>query len=222
LSGLLSRAPLTRTLLIAIGLVFLGEVFGPRVDGESLLVLLGASAAEPVLAGQVWRLATAMFLHAGVVHLLVNGWALYQLGGLVEVLFGSSRLAAIYFTAGLAGSLASVAWDLVSGSSVPSVGASGAIFGLLGALIAFLLRHRDRLRPEARSLLLQLLFWAGINIVFGFTTPMIDNAAHLGGFAAGLAIGSSGGLFQPPSPQERGPAGAPPPSPGPSAPHTRP
>jgi rhomboid protease GluP len=197
LSGLLARAPLTRTLLIAIGLVFVGEVFGPRVDGKPLLVLLGASAAEPVLAGQVWRLLTAMFLHAGVLHLLVNGWALYQLGGLVEVLFGSARLAAIYFAGGLAGSLASVAWDLVSGNAVPSVGASGAIFGLLGFLIAFLLRHRDRLRPEARSLLLQLVFWAGINIVFGFTVDMIDNAAHLGGLAAGLAIGAAIRPLQP-------------------------
>ena len=114
-----------------------------------------------------------------------------QLGALVEVLFGTARLAAIYFASGLAGSLASVAWDLVSGRQQPSVGASGAIFGLLGALIAFLLRHRDRLRPEARSLLLQLLFWAGINIVFGFTADMIDNAAHLGGLAAGLAIGAT-------------------------------
>ena len=130
-------------------------------------------------------------LYPALQRLLVNGWALYQLGALVEVLFGTARLAAIYFASGLAGSLASVAWDLVSGRQQPSVGASGAIFGLLGALIAFLLRHRDRLRPEARSLLLQLLFWAGINIVFGFTADMIDNAAHLGGLAAGLAIGAT-------------------------------
>jgi rhomboid protease GluP len=190
LRGLLAQAPLTRVLLVAIGIVFLGEVFGPKVQGESLLVVLGASWAEPVLAGQVWRLATAMFLHAGILHLLVNAWALYQLGALVEILLGSARLAAIYFASGLVGSLASVAWDLATGRAVPSVGASGAIFGLLGALIAFLLRHRDRLRPEARSLLLQLLFWAGINIVFGFTTPMIDNAAHLGGLAAGFVLGA--------------------------------
>ncbi len=189
--GLLAGAPLTRVLLVAIGIVFLGEVFGPKFRGEPLLVVLGASWAEPVLAGQVWRLATAMFLHAGVLHLLVNAWALYQLGALVEIVLGTARLAAIYFVSGLAGSLASVAWDLVSGSSVPSVGASGAIFGLLGALIAFLLRHRDRLRPEARSLLVQLVFWAALNIVFGFTMPMIDNAAHLGGFAAGFAFGAA-------------------------------
>jgi rhomboid protease GluP len=189
-SGLGARAPLTLALLIAIGLVFAADAATRLLLGRPILIELGASWAAAVLAGQVWRLVTAMFLHAGVLHLLVNGWALYQLGALVEVLFGTARLAAIYFASGLAGSLASVAWDLVSGRQQPSVGASGAIFGLLGALIAFLLRHRDRLRPEARSLLLQLLFWAGINIVFGFTADMIDNAAHLGGLAAGLAIGA--------------------------------
>lgn len=187
---LLARAPLTRTLLIAIGLVFVADVATRRLFGWPVLIEWGASAAAPVLAGEVWRLATAMFLHADELHLLVNGWALFQLGGLVEVLFGSRRLAAVYFVSGLAGSVASVAWDLVSGSAIPSVGASGAIFGLLGFLIAFLLRHRDRLRPEARSLLLQLLFWAGVNIVLGFTVAMIDNAAHLGGLVAGLAIGA--------------------------------
>jgi rhomboid protease GluP len=197
LSGLLARAPLTRTLLIAIAAVFVADMATRLLLERAILVEYGASWAAPVLAGQVWRLATAMFLHAGVLHLLVNGWALYQLGALVEILLGSARLAAIYFVGGLAGSLASVAWDLVSGNAVPSVGASGAIFGLLGFLIAFLLRHRDRLRPEARSLLLQLVFWAGINIVFGFTVDMIDNAAHLGGLAAGLAIGAAIRPLQP-------------------------
>ena len=69
------------------------------------------------------------------------------------------------------------------------MGASGAIFGLLGALIAFLLRRRSRLTPLAKSLLSQLLFWAGINIVMGVSVRLIDNAAHLGGLAAGLVLG---------------------------------
>lgn len=190
---MLSRAPLTVALLVAIGAVYLGQALTPvQVQGGSvsLLTLLGASAAGPVLDGQVWRLLTATFLHANLIHLAVNGWALLQLGSLVETLFGSSRFAAIYFASGLGGSVASVAWDLISGREVPSVGASGAIFGLLGALIAFLARHRDRLTPAARSLLGQLLFWAAINIVFGFTAPMIDNAGHLGGLAVGLACGA--------------------------------
>lgn len=200
MSGLISRAPVTRTLLIVIGLVFLADAATRLLLERAILVEWGASWAAPVLAGQVWRLVTAMFLHGGVLHLLVNGWALFQLGGLVEVLFGSRRLAAAYFVSGVAGSVASVAWDVISGSDVPSVGASGAIFGLLGFLIAFLLRHRDRLRPEARSLLLQLLFWAAINIFFGFTAPMIDNAAHLGGLVAGLAIGAAVRPRQRPAP----------------------
>jgi rhomboid protease GluP len=201
LSGLLARAPLTRTLLIAIAAVFVADMATRLLLERAILVEYGASWAAPVLAGQVWRLATAMFLHAGILHLLVNGWALYQLGALVEILLGSARLAAIYFASGLAGSLASVAWDLVSGNAVPSVGASGAIFGLLGFLIAFLLRHRDRLRPEARSLLVQLMFWAALNIVFGFTTPMIDNAAHLGGLAVGLVCGALISLPRRPEPR---------------------
>jgi rhomboid protease GluP len=185
-----SRAPLTLALLVTIGVVFLGELAIRSPAGESFLLYYGASSAETVLAGQYWRLLTATFLHAGWMHLLFNGWALFQLGSLVETLFGSKRFAAIYFASGLGGSVVSVAWDLISGRDVPSVGASGAIFGLLGALIAFLARHRDRLTPPARSLLGQLLFWAALNIVFGFTMPMIDNAGHLGGMAVGLVCGA--------------------------------
>lgn len=188
--GFASRAPLTLALLIAIAAVFVVGAATRVQFGDDVLVVLGASQASLVLSGQVWRLGTAMFLHAGLLHLAVNGWALYQLGGLVEILFGSRRLAAIYFSSGLTGSVASVGWGLVSGIDVRSVGASGAIFGLLGALIAFLVRHRDRLRPEARSLLMQLLFWAGLNIFLGFTVPQIDNAAHLGGLFAGLIGGA--------------------------------
>lgn len=201
---MLSRAPLTLALLVAIGLVFLGQVLTPvQVAGgtESLLILLGASWAAPVLDGEVWRLLTATFLHAGIIHLAVNGWALLQLGALVETLFGSARLAGIYFASGLGGSVASVAWDLISGRDVPSVGASGAIFGLLGALIAFLARHRERLTPAARSLLAQLTFWAVLNIIFGFTAPMIDNAGHLGGLAVGLACGAMIRLPRRPEPR---------------------
>ncbi len=198
---MLRRAPLTLALLVAIGVVHLGRVALVTPGGDPILIVLGASWAEPVLAGQYWRLLTATFLHADWIHLLFNGWALFQLGSLVETLFGSKRFAAIYFASGLGGSIASVVWDLVSGREVPSVGASGAIFGLLGALIAFLARHRDRLTPPARSLLGQLLFWAVLNIVFGFTAPMIDNAGHLGGLAVGLAFGATIRLPRRPEPR---------------------
>lgn len=188
--SLLRRAPLTAALLVSIVSVFLLQVASGLAFGGPWLVRLGASYAPAILGGQLWRLVTAMFLHADVLHLLFNGWALFQLGALVELWMGSRRFALVYFVSGLAGSLASVGWDLVSGQAVPSVGASGAVFGLLGALIAFLGRRRGRLTPQARSLLFQLLFWAGINIFFGFTAQFIDNAAHLGGFFVGLGLGA--------------------------------
>lgn len=188
--SILRRAPLTANLLVSLAVVFVLQVGTTVVYGRPLLVQLGASYAPAVVDGQVWRLLTAMFLHADILHLLFNSWALFQLGALVELWMGSRRFAAIYFVSGLAGSLASVGWNLMATQPVPSIGASGAVFGLLGALIAFLGRRRERLTPQARSLLFQLLFWAGVNIVFGFTAQFIDNAAHLGGFFAGLALGA--------------------------------
>jgi rhomboid protease GluP len=176
------RTPATTALLVAILAGFGLEVFTGGVTGT--LGEAGANYAPAVVQGQYWRLVTSMFLHGGILHLALNGWALYQLGGLFEIWLGSSRLLAVYFLSGIAGSIASVLW-----TEGPSVGASGAIFGLLGALIAFLLRRHQALTPGAKSLLMQLVMWAVINVFFGFSTPGIDNAAHLGGCAAGLLLG---------------------------------
>lgn len=195
LSTLPRRAPLTTLLLVVIGVAFAAELafglrgglgFGGPTD-RRVLVALGANV-WPLAAGGAWRLVASLFLHIGVFHLLVNCWALLQLGGLFEGWIGSRRLAIVYFVGGICGSLASVFFTL-AGSDRISAGASGAIFAVLGALIAFLARRHERLRPEARSLLLQLLFWAGLNVYLGFTMQAIDNGGHLGGFAAGLVIG---------------------------------
>lgn len=185
------RTPVTTVLLVAIALVFLGDL-----GTGSQLTRLGAD--EPTLVfqyGQWWRPLTSMFLHAGWLHLLLNGWALYQLGSLFEILIGSSRMLTVYLISGLAGSLASLLWTRGA-----SVGASGAIFGLMGALIAFLLRRREMLTPFAKSLLGQLVLWAGINVYIGFSMPGIDNGAHLGGFAMGLLLGF---LLKGPEPRPR-------------------
>lgn len=171
------RTPVTTLLLVAIAICFVLQLLVPGLteagDNNRL-----------ALQGEPWRLVTSMFLHGGWLHLLLNSWALYQLAGLFEILLGSGRLLLVYFLSGIAGSLASVFW-----TQLPSVGASGAIFGVLGALIAFLARRRERLTPQAKSLLMQLLFWAGLNVFLGFSDRMIDNSAHLGGCAAGLVIG---------------------------------
>jgi rhomboid protease GluP len=174
------RTPATLFLLIAIGVGY-----GLQVLSGDSLTQLGANYGPAVRAGEYWRLVTSMFLHGGILHLALNAWALYQLGTLFELLLGSSRMLLVYFVTGVAGSLAS-AWF----TKTPSVGASGAIFGLLGALIAFLLRRRGALTPQGKSILMQLVFWAAINVFFGFSDAQIDNSAHLGGCAAGLLLGS--------------------------------
>jgi rhomboid protease GluP len=185
----LRQTPVTAILLGVIGLVFVAELFDP----QEFLLQAGANQAAAVLGeGQYWRLLTSMFLHGGFLHVILNGVALYQLGSLFELLLGSKRLLGTFFVTGLAGSLASILWNQFGPNAHPerpSVGASGAIFGLLGALIAFLLRRRGRLTPAAKSLLSQLLFWAGVNIFLGVSSRLIDNAAHLGGLAAGLLCG---------------------------------
>jgi rhomboid protease GluP len=179
------RTPVTTALLAAIWALFVVETFqGGSTDAQTL-VKLGANVPQLVLAGEYWRLVASMFLHIGLVHLLVNSWALYQLGSLFEILLGSVSLLVVYFLSGIAGSVASVMFSRAD----LSAGASGAIFGLMGALIAFLLKRREMLTPQARSLLMQLLLWAGINVFLGFSIPGIDNAAHLGGAAAGFLLG---------------------------------
>jgi rhomboid protease GluP len=179
------QTPVTVLLLISIGILFIAEGLLGGSTNLQVLETLGANVPPLVQEGQYWRLVASMFLHIGILHLAVNGWALYQLGSLFEILLGSSRLLLVYFASGIAGSIASVMFSRAE----LSAGASGAIFGLMGALIAFLLKRRENLTPQAKSLLMQLVGWAVVNVVFGFSVKGIDNAAHLGGAAAGFLLG---------------------------------
>jgi rhomboid protease GluP len=118
-------------------------------------------------------------------HLAFNGWALFSVGRDMESLLGSGWFTAIYLLAGLAGN---VAYYLL-GPNVPSLGASGAIFGLIGAEAAFFLRNRPLLGRFGRQRLGNLAMMIGINLVFGFTVPGINNIAHLGGLLTGFGLG---------------------------------
>lgn len=200
---MLRRAPVTAGLLAAIAAVFVLEVISGGSESREVLIRLGANWGVGIAQGELWRLVASMFLHIGLLHLAVNGWALYQLGSLMEIWVGSARFATVYFASGISGSVASFLWTswIRGAPESVSAGASGAIFGILGALIAFLVRRRDRLTPAARSLLGQLLFWAGLNIFLGLTAPGIDNAGHMGG----LALGWLFGLFVQPREAPRSP-----------------
>lgn len=148
----------------------------------------GANYGPLVFEGEWWRTLSSTFLHSGILHLGLNMWGLWILGGLAERLFGNTVFLIMYLMSGVGGSLASLVWH----PERVSVGASGAIFGLAGALVAFFFLANVPLPPNARRRPIAiLLFVIGFNLLFGATWPGIDNAAHLGGLLTGLVIGGS-------------------------------
>lgn len=132
------------------------------------------------LMGEYWRLLTATFLHGGIFHLLVNGFSLYVLGPDNERIFGTWRFLAVYLIGGLSGSILSYSFSIS-----PSVGASGAIFGLAGSLLVFFYRVQNVLGEFGMSQMQGLLVLVGINLFIGFTMPGIDNLGHIGGLIGG-------------------------------------
>jgi rhomboid protease GluP len=174
----------TFALLAVNVVVFLAMTAAGGSTNTEVLIRFGAKVNVLVAEGQVWRLFTAMFLHIGVMHLAFNSYALFIQGIEVERLYGRPLFLVIYLLAGLWGSLFSFAL----GKGI-SAGASGAIFGLFGALIAYFVRHRDVFGTLGRQRLLSLLGVVGLNLFLGFSTPGIDNLAHLGGLVSGAALG---------------------------------
>ncbi|MFZ4655661.1 MAG: rhomboid family intramembrane serine protease [Caldilineaceae bacterium] len=147
------------------------------------LVIFGAKVNVLIAQGEVWRLLTATVLHADILHLLFNLYALIALGYNVERYFGHGRFLLIYLISGLWGSFASYAT-----SPEISVGASGAVFGLAGATAVYFWRYRENFGDEGRSILQNVLMVIGLNLVFGFTNAQIDNAGHIGGLIGGAAV----------------------------------
>jgi rhomboid protease GluP len=179
--------PVTALLLVAIWAVFALESLQPG-GSTNLLVLynFGAVTSETLSSGQYWRLLATCFLHIGFLHIASNSIALIWLGSLAERLYGPLRYLAIYLVAGLGGSLVAV---LTSSPNDISAGASGAIMGLLGAMLAGSWRNRRITGAAAgRQLFSGLAIVLVINLVIGLTTPGISNAAHLGGAATGALL----------------------------------
>ena len=131
------------------------------------------------------RLVTSLFVHGGLLHLLMNMYGLLVIGTLLEPVLGGSRFVAAYVLAGVAGSVASVAFH----EATVSVGASGAIFGLFGVLLVLMLRHDPRVLGLKKVYFNNIALFVGLNLAIGFIVPGIDNAAHLGGFFMGAFLG---------------------------------
>lgn len=178
--------PVTLGLLGLLTAVFLGEVALGALDSRQAIVNVGALDRGSVAAGEYWRLFSALFLHGSPDHLIGNGVALFILGMVCEHAFGRRQFVILWVLGGLAGSLTSL---MTSGG--PSVGASGAIFGLQAASIVLFRRHRDRLLVRDRRIGLVLLVWAIYTIAGGLMSPYIDNGAHLGGALGGALVARS-------------------------------
>ncbi|KAB2970579.1 rhomboid family intramembrane serine protease [Zoogloea sp.] len=190
LFGRVPRADVTWGLVLINGLVFaLLALSGHGVMQipSELLIRFGGNLAPLVQKGEVWRLGTALFLHGGLLHVGLNMLALYQAGQVVERLFGRAGFILIYGLAGLLGNVASLWWK----QGPVSVGASGAIFGVYGALLAYLSVQRGSVPGEVfKEMRSGTLGFIGYSLFAGFALPGIDNAAHLGGLLAGLVLGA--------------------------------
>ncbi|MCB8980536.1 MAG: rhomboid family intramembrane serine protease [Ardenticatenaceae bacterium] len=161
------------------------ELLGGSMD-DGVLLKLGSTSGELIMQGEIWRLFMAMFLHIGIVHLFFNAFALYSVGRNVESYFGYGRFLLIYLASGLFGNIVSFA---LRGPYEFSAGASGAIFGLIGAELGMLLFHRRQLGTYGQEQRKNIWRIVLINLVIGLSVFAINNAAHIGGFIAGLALG---------------------------------
>jgi membrane associated rhomboid family serine protease/Tfp pilus assembly protein PilF len=154
--------------------------------GEDL-VHWGANFGPLTVSGQWWRLLTCVFIHGGLLHIAFNMWCLWDLGRLAESVYGHWTFACVYLITGLSASLASVIWN----PSILSVGASGAIFGIAGALISSFYLGEFSLPREAMSgMLRSVVMFVGYNLFFGAVIARTDNAAHIGGLLMGLLLGA--------------------------------
>lgn len=153
-----------------------------------VLIELGAKANWLIAEGEIWRLLTCTFLHAGFTHILFNMWGLWIWGRYAEVLYGKVRYGIIYIFSGLMGSILSF-WL----SPAVSIGASGALFGVLGALCYIGISDRQMFR---RLLGPQLFIIIGINLFYGFTSGGVDNFGHLGGLIGGFVAAAAVGLYK--------------------------
>jgi len=186
--GMRRLPPLITALIIANVAVFVWEVSaGAFLDPKTAIetghinpLMAGALIREQVLAGEWWRMITAMFLHGSPDHLIGNMIALYIVGMACEHGFGAAKTAVIYLGSGLVGST----FSLATGPG-PSVGASGAIFGVLMAVVVMLYRNQQYFFVRDKRIGFVLAAWAAWQLFTGFMNPFIDNFAHLGGMTGG-------------------------------------
>jgi len=183
------RYKLTYSIIFLNVLVYALVAFSSNsiVDMDIEVLLHSGALFGPmtIFGDQWWRLFTAMFLHGGMTHLLMNMFSLYLIGRGAEMYFDTKSYVSIYLFSGLIGGLVSL---FIHPNSV-GVGASGAIFGVFGALAGFFLAHRDQIESRSKAFMKDFAIIIGINLVIGFSIPAVDVSAHMGGLAVGFLGG---------------------------------
>lgn len=183
------KKPIVTYIIIAICILLyiIMEIFGNGSTNNITLLKFGANLDVLVKNGEYYRLFTSIFLHIGIMHLLCNMYSLYIIGREVESLFGKVKYIIIFILSGIFGSVLSIAFS----HNVISAGASGAIFGLLGALLYFGMYYRTYLGEALVRSIIPILI---INLVIGFLSPGIDMAAYIGGFVGGILVSMMVGI----------------------------
>jgi rhomboid protease GluP len=197
LGGLIPHARYTTVVILLINtalfaaMLFRGSISAGgmdlSIDGRTLVDFGAKFGPYIVYRSEWWRLVTAGFLHGGILHILMNSWVLFDLGAQVEETYGTARYLVFYFVSTITGFLASLYWS----PNTPSIGASAALCGLIGAMIAMGIRDRSSYGDAIKR---DYIRWFIYILIFGIFVGGIDNAAHIGGLAGGFAIGYIAGV----------------------------
>ena len=171
---------LSNFLIITIGVMYIIEILFNALYSDKAIIILGAKWNEGITNGEYWRFISCTFLHGNLLHLFLNVAAIYIFGKEVESIYGTFRFLILYIFSSWGATLASYAF-----SSGLAIGASGAVFGIIGGLIIFFYRQRDKV-TGATMRFKSMYTLVIINLIFGFLLPKIDNSAHIGGLITGL------------------------------------
>jgi rhomboid protease GluP len=183
-AGMSTFPRVTLVLMLACILVYVRQLMVGGLANVGRVIDTGATHRDEVLNGELWRLVSGGFMHGGIDHLVGNLLMLFILGMACEHAFGTQSFLFLYVAACIAGSL------LTLTSEVPTVGASGAIFGLAGAIISLVYVHRKRIELRDHRVGIVLAIWSIYTLVLGAMSPIVANSCHLGGLLGGLVLGA--------------------------------
>jgi len=179
----LKKAPVTVLLILANILVFTAVEFTGGSEDTMHMLQCGAAYTPAIMQGEYYRIFTSMFLHFGISHLANNMLVLFVLGQRLEPAVGGVRYLLIYLLSGFGGNVISLGLEMQSSNYAVSAGASGAVFGVMGAMIYVILRNKGRVADLSIK---KMMIMAAFSLYFGFTSTGVDNAAHVGGLICGF------------------------------------